>query len=319
MKNLLLLINYPITKLNNVVVKIAIVLFTITAFNSCESSSISEIESIEENKTISKFEAKNLEAKSSSTCGAVVNATDVCSYEGIQLYASEMSVISVTSGLFNTAPFYLYSAELTFQGNVIASTVSGNLSNQSPSAQITRLVYSSPQISTSGTNDYVLNLTYANSQNNLFTCTTSNFSIGRNSTYAVPAFLVHRISNTSVQNGNSLPSNEFYANDYITFDMTPSSDIFEYRLWAYELDTQGNIVSSQSVGPLNPSVYPYLNLRNTFNNLLSQATHQYIKIEMTGSGCEQNPTTNSFHVRTSKTIRLFNTVRPAKPDLTPFG
>lgn len=153
------------------------------------------------------------------------------------------------------------------------------------------------------------------------TCNSALFTINSSNANAAPSFNTQAVplTTTGALSGQFITTN-FYANDPITFDATPSQNVFEYTMDCTPVTSTGT-PNGSTIWHQNIVFYPspgvnsenYVNLRAMFSNLVNptgMVLNRYYRIRMYGIGCSGNTITYQ------KIIRIQNAIRPALPGPT---
>lgn len=245
-----------------------------------------------------------------------VTGTDVCSvYIGLCCQTSYIDVAgTLPSGWSVTSTSLTRSGLFIPSGQLSAPSYSPNI----PAFFGTFPSYELREFNIAGGN-YVLNLTFDTGGGS--STVSYPFSIFVDHSSSAPSILTHAISVGQLQAAQTFATTLFYLNEPISFDGTGSTDTYEYYLACTHVDQYGTAIGSTNTdfGPYySPQVpfggFGFNDLRYMFSNLIDPSgleVYRYYRIDMFGTGCDDDP------VQVSKTIRIKNTARPSRSRMAP--
>ena len=242
-----------------------------------------------------------------------VTATDVCpDYYG--LCGCQNSLISYSiPGNYNYNGAVLY-----YSNGTQAATITTPGSGPSLEQLGNSLMFRDDYISTNPT-QYYLRFQLDLNGTTMY-CNSPLFTINASYANAAPSFNTHALPLINGAPSGQFITTNFYANDPITFDATPSQNVFEYTMDCTPVTSTGT-PNGSTVWNQNIVFYPspgvnsenYVNLRLMFSNLVNptgMVMNVYYRIRMYGIGCSGNT------IMYQKIIRINNSVRPALPPKT---
>lgn len=239
-----------------------------------------------------------------------VTATDICpNYSSICGCESSQLSYSIPSN-------YNYNGATLYYANGTPVAVASSSPGSYPSLEqfSNSFMFRDWSIATNPTQYYIAFQLDLNGVS--MTCNSLPFTINQGNANAVPSFNTHALPLTNgVVSGQFITTN-FYANDPISFDATPSQNVFEYTVDCTPVTSTGTPTGATVTNwnvyyPSQGNIFDYyMNLRAMFSNLVNPSgmvMNVYYRIRMYGIGCSGNT------IMYQKIIRINNSFRPALP------